>query len=163
MVLIQPESIVLARVVPPLQPHDELDALGRPRGRDAKQFADVDDAESAQLHVMPRQVRARADHFVAAALHFHRVIGDEAVFQRAVEEAGLKDHILSLGTVPFEQVPQYIAVSKVGLILFQPVSLGYILGMPHKMFDYMRESVPYIAPTFVHEIKHKHSIQGRDH
>lgn len=80
-------------------------------------------------------------------------IGDEAVFQKAVEDAGLKEHIISLGTVDFEQVPQYIAVSKVGLILFQPVSLGYILGMPHKMFDYMRESVPYIAPEFVLEIK----------
>lgn len=80
-------------------------------------------------------------------------IGDEKLFQRAVTEAGLDEHIISLGTVPFEQVPQYIAVSKVGLILFQPVSLGYTLGMPHKMFDYMRESVPYIAPEFVHEIR----------
>jgi glycosyltransferase involved in cell wall biosynthesis len=81
------------------------------------------------------------------------ILGDEAAYQRAVEAAGLGDHIISLGTVRFEQVPQYIAIAKAGLILFQPVGLGHTLGMPHKMFDYMRESVPYIGPDFVIEIK----------
>lgn len=79
--------------------------------------------------------------------------GDEAAYRRAVVEAGLNDAIHFLGKVPFEQVPQYIAVSRVGLILFQPIGLGHTLGMPHKMFDYMREGIPFVGPDFVLEIK----------
>ncbi len=79
--------------------------------------------------------------------------GDEAAYRRAVADAGMEHAMPMIGTVPFEQVPQYIAVSKVGLILFQPIGLGHTLGMPHKMFDYMRESVPFVAPDFVLEIK----------
>lgn len=79
--------------------------------------------------------------------------GDEAAYRRAIAEAGLEEAMPMAGTVPFEQVPQYIAVSKVGLILFQPIGLGHTLGMPHKMFDYMREAVPFVGPDFVLEIK----------
>lgn len=79
--------------------------------------------------------------------------GDEAAYRRAVAEAGMADTIHFLGSVPFEEVAQYIAVSRVGLILFQPIGLGHTLGMPHKMFDYMREGVPFVAPEFVLEIK----------
>ena len=79
--------------------------------------------------------------------------GDETAYRRAVEEAGLSDAIHFLDKVPFEQVPQYIAVSRVGLILFQPIGLGHTLGMPHKMFDYMREGIPFVGPDFVLEIK----------
>lgn len=79
--------------------------------------------------------------------------GDEAAYRRAVEEAGLSEAIHFLGKVPFEQVPPYIAVSRVGFILFQPIGLGHTLGMPHKMFDYMREGIPFVGPDFVLEIK----------
>lgn len=79
--------------------------------------------------------------------------GDEAAYRRAVAEAGLSEHILFLGSVAFEEVPQYIAVCRAGLILFQPIGLGHTLGMPHKMFDYMREGVPFIGPDFVLEIR----------
>ena len=79
--------------------------------------------------------------------------GDEGEYRRAITEAGLDDAIHMLGVVPFDEVSQYIAVSKVGLILFQPIGLGHTLGMPHKMFDYMREGVPFVAPDFVLEIK----------
>lgn len=81
------------------------------------------------------------------------VQGDEAAYRRAVADAGLADAIHFLGKAPFEQVPQYIAVSRVGLILFQPIGLGHTLGMPHKMFDYMREGIPFVAPDFVLEIR----------
>ena len=81
------------------------------------------------------------------------VYGSEEAFKQAIEEAGMTPHFDMPGEVPFEQVPAYIAVSRVGFILFQPVGLGHTLGMPHKLFDYMREGVPVLAPDFCIEIK----------
>jgi glycosyltransferase involved in cell wall biosynthesis len=78
--------------------------------------------------------------------------GSEADFRRAIGEAGLGEHIEMAGVVPFEQVPAYIAVAKVGLILFQPGVLNHTLAMPHKLFDYMRERRPVVAPDFALEV-----------
>ena len=55
--VVEAEPFVLARRVPSFELHDELDALRRPRRGDAEQILDVDQAEPAQLHVMPRQLR----------------------------------------------------------------------------------------------------------
>ncbi len=81
------------------------------------------------------------------------VYGSEDEYRHAIEEAGLQDHIDMLGVVPFEAVPAYIAVSKVGLILFQPGLVNHTLAMPHKMFDYMREGKPVVAPDFALEVR----------
>lgn len=84
----------------------------------------------------------------------HYIYGDEAAFRKAVTDAGLDPYIDMYDEIPFEQVPPYIAVSKVGLILFQPGPMNHTLAMPHKMFDYMREGVPFIAPEFAIEVAH---------
>lgn len=81
------------------------------------------------------------------------VYGSEEEFRRAVHEAGMDAHFDFIEEVPFEKVPAYIAVSRVGLILFQPIGLGHTLGMPHKLFDYMREGCPVLAPDFCVEIR----------
>ncbi len=54
--------------------------------------------------------------------------------------------------MPYEEVPAYIAASDIGLILFQPGRLNHTLAMPHKLFDYMREAKPVIAPDFAVEV-----------
>ena len=78
--VVEPEPLVLARRIPALELHDQLDALRRPRRRDAEQVLDVDDAEPAQLHVVPRQLRAGADQDrLGAAPDFDRVVGDQPV------------------------------------------------------------------------------------
>jgi glycosyltransferase involved in cell wall biosynthesis len=82
------------------------------------------------------------------------IYGDEAAFRRAVRDAGLEPFIDMYDEIPFDQVPPYIAVAKVGLILFQPGPMNHTLAMPHKMFDYMREAVPFIAPEFAIEVAH---------
>jgi glycosyltransferase involved in cell wall biosynthesis len=79
--------------------------------------------------------------------------GDEDAFRRALRDSGMDRYIEMLPVVPFRDVPAYIAVSRVGLILFQPIGLEHTFGMPHKMFDYMREGIPVIAPEFAIEIK----------
>ncbi|MCL4218676.1 MAG: glycosyltransferase family 4 protein [Candidatus Hydrogenedentes bacterium] len=81
------------------------------------------------------------------------VYGDVEKFRQGIREKGLGEHMHLLGVVPFHEVPAYVAVSKAGLILFQPIGLAHTYGMPHKMFDYMREGVPMIAPDFAVEIK----------
>ncbi|HPO15546.1 MAG TPA: glycosyltransferase [Candidatus Hydrogenedentes bacterium] len=80
--------------------------------------------------------------------------GSEEEYRKAVEAAGLSDHILFLGNVPYDEVPAYIAVARAGLILFQPGLLNHTLAMPHKLFDYMREMRPVIAPDFALEVAH---------
>jgi glycosyltransferase involved in cell wall biosynthesis len=82
------------------------------------------------------------------------VYGNESDFRKAVTEAGLDSTIDMYDEIPFDDVPPYITVSEVGLILFQPGPMNHILAMPHKMFDYMREGKPLIAPEFAIEVAH---------
>ncbi len=81
------------------------------------------------------------------------VYGSESEYREAVKGAGMESHIHMPAEVPFDRVPAYIAVSRVGLILFQPIGPGHTLGMPHKLFDYMREGIPVVAPDFCVEIR----------
>jgi len=80
------------------------------------------------------------------------VYGSEEEYRAAIQEAGLEEHMHLLGAVPYEAVPAYIAVAQVGLILFQPGLLNHTLAMPHKLFDYMRERKPVVAPDFAVEV-----------
>jgi glycosyltransferase involved in cell wall biosynthesis len=80
------------------------------------------------------------------------VYGDEQEYKDAIGAAGLSDAMDVYGWIPFDEVPAYVAVSRVGLILFQPIGLSHTYGMPHKMFDYMREEIPQVAPDFAIEV-----------
>ncbi len=80
------------------------------------------------------------------------VYGSLDDYRAAITAAGLSEHIELAGVVPYEAVPAYIAVSQVGLILFQPGPLNHTLAMPHKLFDYMREARPVVAPDFSLEV-----------
>ncbi len=80
------------------------------------------------------------------------VYGSEEEYKQAISEKKLERNIHLLGVVPFEEVPKYIRVSKIGLILFQPGFLNHTLAMPHKLFDYMREEKPVIVPNFAVEV-----------
>ncbi len=82
------------------------------------------------------------------------VYGDESAYRQKIKESGLEDTLLLLDEVPFEEVPAYISAVQVGLILFQPGLRNHELAMPHKLFDYMREGVPVIAPDFAVEVAH---------
>lgn len=81
------------------------------------------------------------------------VYGSEGAYREAIAAAGMDAHMDLIAEVPFAEVPAYIAVARAGLILFQPIGLGHTLGLPHKLFDYMREGVPVIAPDFCVEIR----------
>ena len=74
-------------------------------------------------------------------------------YKSAIHDANLDGVFDIIDWVPYEAVPAYIAVSDAGLILFQPGPINHTLAMPHKLFDYMRESVPVVAPAFALEVK----------
>lgn len=82
----------------------------------------------------------------------HYAYGDVEKYKRAIERTGLTDHFRLIETVPYEEVPAWIAACDVGLILFQPGLVNHTLAMPHKLFDYMREAKPVIAPDFAIEV-----------
>lgn len=78
--------------------------------------------------------------------------GDLDKYKRAIERTGLSETFRIIDTVPYEEVPAWIAACDVGLILFQPGLINHTLAMPHKLFDYMREAKPVVAPDFAVEV-----------
>ena len=82
----------------------------------------------------------------------HYAYGDFDKYKRAIERAGLSENFRLVDTVPYEEVPAWIAACDVGLILFQPGLVNHTLAMPHKLFDYMREAKPVVAPDFAIEV-----------
>jgi glycosyltransferase involved in cell wall biosynthesis len=80
------------------------------------------------------------------------VYGSLEAYRARVRALGLDDHMVFVPPVPFDQVPAYISIAQVGLILFQPGPTNHTLAMPHKLFDYMREGRPVVAPDFAVEV-----------
>ncbi len=80
------------------------------------------------------------------------VYGSFDAYVTRVHELGLDENMVFVPPVPFDAVPAYIALAQVGLILFQPGSINHTLAMPHKLFDYMREARPVVAPDFAVEV-----------
>ncbi len=80
------------------------------------------------------------------------IYGSLDAFRARIHELGLDENMVLIPTVPFEEVPGHISVAQVGLILFQPGQINHTLAMPHKLFDYMREARPVVAPDFAVEV-----------
>src|SRR5471030_235127 len=78
--VVEAEALVFARRRPAFELDDELDALRGSRRRNAEQILDVDHAEAAQLHVVARQLGARADEDrLLPAPDFDRVVRHQPV------------------------------------------------------------------------------------
>jgi glycosyltransferase involved in cell wall biosynthesis len=77
------------------------------------------------------------------------IIGTEEKewFNRKIHEYGYKDKIRITGWLPYTDVGEYISKATIGLILFQPVPENWI-GLPNKLFNYMRYGLPIIASDF---------------
>src|SRR5205823_9381918 len=77
---VDPGAVVLARRVPLVELHHDLDALLLPHRPHAEQGADVDESDAADLHVVLRQLVAAADQdVVAAPRDVDDVVRDQAV------------------------------------------------------------------------------------
>ncbi len=80
------------------------------------------------------------------------IYGSLEAYRTRVHELGLDESMVFNPPVPFDAVSGYISVAQVGLILFQPGQINHTLAMPHKLFDYMREARPVVAPDFAVEV-----------
>src|SRR5688572_10753893 len=77
-VLVQPQPVVFPIRVPSLELHDELHTLRGAGGSDAEQVADVAEAQAANFHVVPRQLRTGPDdRSLPSTPHFNRVVRDQ--------------------------------------------------------------------------------------
>ncbi|MBI1317841.1 MAG: glycosyltransferase [Candidatus Hydrogenedens sp.] len=112
-------------------------------------FGDV--RGSWQLLEAMKQLAPRYPDLVCVLLGRY-VYGSEQEYRDAIRDAGLVAQLQFAGVVPYDAVPAYIALSEIGLILFQPGPLNHTLAMPHKLFDYMREARPVVAPDFALEV-----------
>jgi len=73
-------------------------------------------------------------------------------FERRVRQLGLYGRVFIEEWMPFPQALERILTSDFGLILFQPGLLSHVIGLPHKLFDYMLGGLPVIAPEFAQQI-----------
>lgn len=73
-------------------------------------------------------------------------------FERRVRQLGLSERVFMEEWMPFPRAVERIVSSHFGLILFQPGLLSHVIGLPHKLFDYMLGGLPVIAPEFAQQI-----------
>ena len=74
------EAVVFRSLHPLFELDDQIDRLHVARRRDAEKVLDVDDADAAQLHVMPEEVvRVAQQHVVRMAFDDDHVVGNQSV------------------------------------------------------------------------------------
>ena len=78
--------------------------------------------------------------------------GSQLDFEQRASTLGLTDRITVEDWLPFDQLMQRLALSDIGLVLFQPGIRNHVMASPHKIFDYMQASLPVIAPDFAVEV-----------
>jgi glycosyltransferase involved in cell wall biosynthesis len=64
---------------------------------------------------------------------------------------GVQDRIVVKERVPYDQMFDYLSLSNVGLMLYQPNILNHVYAFPMKLYDYMWAALPSIGPDFAVE------------
>ncbi len=72
--------------------------------------------------------------------------------QSMVHELALREKVLMIPRVPFEQLSAITRRAHLGLCLTLPVCVNHILSLPNKLFDYIHAEIPVLA-TDVPEVK----------
>lgn len=70
-----------------------------------------------------------------------------------IDKYGLKDHIKFIDWVKHTEVPKFINLGDVGIIIFKPWSYSYITGVPNKLIEYMACGKPVISSKNFPEIE----------
>ena len=71
------------------------------------------------------------------------------LFQRKLAEYGLDRHVRQISWLPYSEMIHYVAISSVGLALYQPTTRYLKVGRgARKIFTYMHLGVPIVGPKF---------------
>ena len=66
-------------------------------------------------------------------------------FLHRISELGLEENVELLGWVPYDQVPRYINLGKLGLCLLVPWCYSYLVTEPYKVFEVMACGKPVVV------------------
>lgn len=74
----------------------------------------------------------------------------ESAFWKRVTANKLEKNVEFISWLPYDEMLHYVAVSKVGLALHQPIPRYYLLGKGNgrKFFTYMQFGIPIVGPHF---------------
>ena len=74
----------------------------------------------------------------------------ESAFWERVRSNKLEENVEFISWLPYNEMLHYVAISKVGLALHQPISRYHMLGKGNgrKFFTYMQFGIPIVAPEF---------------
>lgn len=73
------------------------------------------------------------------------------IFIAEARRLGVWDRIVLKERVPYDEMFDYLSLSDVGLMLYQPGILNHVYAFPMKLYDYMWAALPSIGPDFAVE------------
>lgn len=68
-----------------------------------------------------------------------------ASIQQLIEQLDLKDKVIMLGEIPYQELKNYTQQATIGLSLEENVGLNYQLALPNKLFDYIHAEIPVLV------------------
>lgn len=82
-------------------------------------------------------------HEVRLVMLGHGVL--ESSLRRLVQESGLTDRVLMLGSVPHADLPHWTASADLGVLILDPINLSKRLSLANKIFEYMAAGIPILT------------------
>jgi len=73
------------------------------------------------------------------------IVGDGGILDKLKRIAN--KNVIFAGYVPYENLPNFLSVADVGVIIFQP-NPNNLLASPNKLFEYMSFGIPVVASNF---------------
>lgn len=65
-----------------------------------------------------------------------------------IKSHGIEDNVEFIGQIPHPDVSKYFSISKMGLMLYQPIDMYLQVQYPIKLFEYMSMANPVVASNF---------------